>query len=286
MNIFSSIVISGGALKVLCSLGCIKYLEEHDMLASVRNFVGTSAGAMICFFLVLGYKSHEIELFLEKNLDDPKIGLLDPSQVLNILNDYGISDGSNFIELMKRILYGRTRMNDITFIELAKLTGRNLVVCVSNLTDEKEEFFSVDSKPNMSVIQALRISCSIPLIFNPVVLDEKLYLDGALYNNFPMNYFKKDNKLHDVLGINVRFHNYRKTDNILLFILNMVFSLVTKVQQNNYDNEEHNVVTINIDTVKWLMLDELKIKYPKDQMDMIVQKGYNAIKERLVLLTS
>lgn len=285
MNKFSSIVISGGALKVLCSLGCIKYLEENDMLSSVKNYVGTSAGAMMCFFLVLGYKYQEIASFLEKHLDDPAIGLLDPSQVLNILNDYGISDGSNFNELMKRILHNRTRLDDITFMDLAKLTGKNLVVCVSNLTDEKEEFFGLDSKPNMSVINALRISCSIPLIFNPVTLDDKIYLDGAVYNNFPMNYFKNSNKLHDVLGINVSVHNYKKTDNILAYLLYIVFSLVAKVQLSNYDNEERNVVTINIDTVKWIMFDELKIRYPKDEIDMMMEKGYNAIKERLVVST-
>ena len=286
MNMFSSIVISGGAMKVLCSLGCIKYLEEKDMLSSIKNFVGTSAGAMICFFLVLGYKSTDINTFLANHLSDPVIASLDPSQVLNILNDYGISDGSNFIELMKRILFGRTRLNDITFIELAKMTGKNLVVCVSNLTDEKEEFFCIDSKPNMSVIQALRISCSIPIIFNPVTLDDKIYLDGALYNNFPMNYFKNNNKLHDILGINIAVHSYKRTDNILLYILYMVFSLVTKVQESHFDDAEQNVVTIKIDTINWIHYDELKISYPEDKVDMMIKKGYEAIQQRLEIATS
>ena len=286
MNMFSSIVISGGAMKVLCSLGCIKYLEEKDMLSSIKNFVGTSAGAMICFFLVLGYKSTDINTFLANHLSDPVIASLDPSQVLNILNDYGISDGSNFIELMKRILFSRTRLHDITFIELAKMTGKNLVVCVSNLTDEKEEFFCIDSKPNMSVIQALRISCSIPIIFNPVTLDDKIYLDGALYNNFPMNYFKNNNKLHDILGINIAVHSYKRTDNILLYILYMVFSLVTKVQESHFDDAEQNVVTIKIDTINWIHYDELKISYPEDKVDMMIKKGYEAIQQRLEIATS
>jgi predicted acylesterase/phospholipase RssA len=283
---FSSIVISGGAMKVLCSLGCIKYLEEKDMLSSIKNFVGTSAGAMICFFLVLGYKSTDINTFLANHLSDPVIASLDPSQVLNILNDYGISDGSNFIELMKRILFSRTRLHDITFIELAKMTGKNLVVCVSNLTDEKEEFFCIDSKPNMSVIQALRISCSIPIIFNPVTLDDKIYLDGALYNNFPMNYFKNNNKLHDILGINIAVHSYKRTDNILLYILYMVFSLVTKVQESHFDDAEQNVVTIKIDTINWIHYDELKISYPEEKVDMMIKKGYEAIQQRLEIATS
>ena len=273
-------------MKVLCSLGCIKYLEEKDMLSSIKNFVGTSAGAMICFFLVLGYKSTDINTFLANHLSDPVIASLDPSQVLNILNDYGISDGSNFIELMKRILFSRTRLHDITFIELAKMTGKNLVVCVSNLTDEKEEFFCIDSKPNMSVIQALRISCSIPIIFNPVTLDDKIYLDGALYNNFPMNYFKNNNKLHDILGINIAVHSYKRTDNILLYILYMVFSLVTKVQESHFDDAEQNVVTIKIDTINWIHYDELKISYPEEKVDMMIKKGYEAIQQRLEIATS
>lgn len=281
-KVFTSIVISGGAMKVLTAIGCIKYLEERNMVQYLRNFVGTSAGALMCFFLVLGFKSNDIIDFLSKHLNDPTINALDASQFLNILTDYGITDGNNFMELFKRILHSRTRLEDITFMDLAKMTAKNLVICVSNLTDEKYEFLSVDTTPNMSVLLALRITCSIPLIFNPVFHNDKLYLDGALYNNFPINYFK-DATLKDILGINISFSDYKKSDTILEYLLFMVFSLITKVCKNNsetYDCDVNNVVMINIDKVKWIYWDEMKIGFPKDDIDALIEIGYNQMHER------
>ena len=61
---FTSIVISGGAMKVVSTIGCFKYLEEQNMIQSIKNFVGTSAGSIICFFILLQYRSSDIINFM------------------------------------------------------------------------------------------------------------------------------------------------------------------------------------------------------------------------------
>jgi predicted patatin/cPLA2 family phospholipase len=40
----------------------------------------------------------------------------------------------------------------------------------------------------MSVILAIRISSSVPIIFTPVLLESDYYIDGAFVNNFPIKY--------------------------------------------------------------------------------------------------
>lgn len=276
---FTSIVISSGALKVISTIGCIKYLEEHNRLLSLKNYVGTSAGAVMCFFMVLGYKSSEIQAFLEENLYDSNISQFDISQVFNILTNYGVSDGNNMIEMFQRILYKKMKRRDITFLELSKAVGKNLVICVTNLTQERPEFLCLDTHPDMSVIQALRASCSIPFLFYPVKIGDDIYLDGALSNNFPMNYFK-ENKLKDILGLNIIQTGYQDTSDFFSFSLFMVFSLVYKLNKYVCDDKDRNIVTIDIEDTEWFSLKTFQINFSKDMLRSYIDIGYQLIKSK------
>lgn len=283
---FTSLVLSGGAMKVLCSLGCILYLEKHDMINSIKNFVGTSAGGMLCFMLSIGYKAHEIASFFKENLNDPAVGSLDMTQVFDLISEYGLSDGDNLRELMSRALHARSRKKDITFIELAKLTGKNLILCVSNVSKEREEYLCVDTSPDMSVIEALRTTCSIPFLFRPIVINDDYYVDGALYNNFPMNYFKQDdNGLKDIIGINIIESDYQSTDNIVSFAIYMIMSILNKSYERNQDvycNHDRNIVTLRIKTPDWLSLSALQIKFPDDEtLRKMLEIGYQSMATKL-----
>lgn len=277
---FASIVIAGGAMKVVSTIGCVKYLEEHNAMSHIKNYVGTSAGAIMCFFLVLGYKSYDIETFLLNNLYDEAISKFDASQIFNILTSYGLSDGQNIVELFERILFKKMKVRDITFMELTKSLGKNLVICASNLTDEREEFFCVDTHPNLSVITALRASCSIPFLFHPVTLDDKIFIDGALYNNFPIDHFQ-DHTLKDIIGLNVVQTNYQNTSDIISFSLFMIFSMINKMQKTKYDSADRNIVTIDIEDTDWFSLENLQLTFPPEMIKTYINTGYMLIKERL-----
>lgn len=277
---FTSIVIAGGAMKVISMIGCLQYLEEISVISSIKNYVGTSAGAIMCFFMVLGYKSKEIQAFLEDNMYDDEISKFDMNQIFDILTEFGLSDGSNIIKLFERILYKKMKIKDITFIELTKMLGKNLVICVSNLSKEKEEFFCVDTHPNMSVILALRASCSIPYLFHPVKINDDIYVDGALYNNFAMNYFK-ENKLRDIIGFDIIQKNYQKMTDIMSYSLFMIYSVINKVNKSNYNSADKNIVTIDIEDTEWFSLNSLQLSFSKETLTSYISIGYELTKKQL-----
>lgn len=281
---FSSIVIAGGALKVISVIGCIKYLEEHNLLNKLKTYVGSSAGTIMCLFLILNYSYKEIIELLVHVFSDENINKFDPEECFNIISDYGISSGKNLEKILENIIYKKLYVKDVTFMELSKLTGKNFVICVSNLTKEKTEYFNIDNMPFLSVIKAIRISCSIPLLFTPLSLDDNIYMDGSLYNNFPINYFE-DNKLEDILGININFVNYKDTSNFLNYIFFLLNSLIndkinSKKTQIN-DNLEKNIVTIEFNDDSWFSLMDLKLIFPKENWVNYINIGYNKIKEKL-----
>lgn len=277
---FTSIVIAGGALKAASVIGCIKFLEERNAMKDLRNYVGTSAGALLCFMLVIGYSSKEIREVVLDCLYTQDIMSVNVEDLFNILTTYGMNSGTMLVDMVRRILFKKVKRNDITFIEIAKTYGKNLVVCVTNLTKETCEYMSVDTCPNMSVVDAIRISCSIPFFFTPVVLNDMYYVDGGLYNNFPIDYFN-EHSLKDIIGINIINTNYTKTDSFIAYALFMLNSIIQKVNKGTYTNQEKNIITIEIEDTQWFSFSTMQFNFPKEKIDDYIKYGYEKMRQRL-----
>jgi len=65
---YSNLALSGGAFKSIGLLGAVKYLEEIDILKDFKNYIGTSGGGLILFFLLIGYTSNEITNILKDEI--------------------------------------------------------------------------------------------------------------------------------------------------------------------------------------------------------------------------
>ena len=279
---FSSIVISGGAVKSLSSVGCIKYLEEIDIMKHIVNFLGTSAGSLLCLFIVLGYSADEIITFLCEQFQQEDIVQLDIDEVFLLFESYGISSGKNLSQFIANMLYKKLHQYDITFLELAKTTGKNLIVCVANLSDEREEYWSVDTEPNMNVSFAIRASCSLPLIFTPVNYKHKVYIDGGIYNNFPIDYFHA-NVIRDVIGINIiTKRKQSRNPNDFFSYLNLILATALKQLVKPYKDDYHkNVVTLELQDETWISLSDMRITVPKRCLEANVCIGYEKMKTKL-----
>lgn len=274
---FSSLVIAGGGLTVLSVTGGIKYFEEQKV-KTLKNLVGTSAGAIMCLFVALNYRSYEIVRFLEEVLRDDAIVQFNINDVFNIFTEYGLSKGENVVRFLERMIQKKLKQSDITFLELAKLSGMNLVVCVTNLTDEREEYFNVDTSPEMSVVTAIRMSCSIPFMFAPVKYKNKLYVDGALYSNFPMTYFA-DHSLGDILGICLG-NDFAPPSDFISYALYIIFTLVKKINKKNLI-PNGRIIRLNIPNIPWFSLMHMRITVTPEQIQEYVDHGYKLIKEHL-----
>ena len=132
----------------------------------------------------------------------------------------------------------------------------------------------------MSVILALRASCSIPYLFHPVKINDDIYVDGALYNNFAMNYFK-ENKLRDIIGFDIIQKNYQKMTDIMSYSLFMIYSVINKVNKSNYNSADKNIVTIDIEDTEWFSLNSLQLSFSKETLTSYISIGYELTKKQL-----
>lgn len=286
---FRSVVFSGGSLKCISFLGCIKYLEDHNMLSDTKNLIGTSFGALICFYLALNFKSTEILKLCSHHSKHYPIPNVD--DLLNMYKSSGLDNGKYVVSCLKKALMFKHNVEDITFVELAKKCGKNVVVCCTNLSDCSTEYFCVDTHPNMSVIEALRMSISIPMIFTPIIHKGKVYVDGCLFKNFPYDFFTDANPLEDTLGFTITTDEVKQVfqkapNNVLEFMYMLIMSMYNKMNDKSIvePSISKNVVIINLQEEDALEFtwSNLSFHASEEQLKGLFDKGYASIQTHLM----
>jgi len=228
---YKNLCLSGGGISGICSVSALKCLEEYNIFKNhmIKKYVGTSIGSVICFLLILDYDLKFIIEFLKTfNLNY----FFENIDIDNIFNEYGLNKKKEIKKILISFLFNKLKKKNVTFKELFKLTKKKIGIVGTNLSKNREEYFSSETTPDMSVIDAINISISIPIIFTPVIYNQDYYIDGGLTNNFPINYCNKKTTLSIVLH-----HNKENEINDITSYLNSIYNNIFKFLniKNGYD---------------------------------------------------
>ncbi len=155
---------SGGA-KGLAHIGVIKFLEEMNI--KIDFITGSSIGALIGGAYAGGMSITEIEnLALENDLT---------STAKLFLPEFG---KSGFVSMSKIEEFLITKIGEKN-IEDFKIP---FIAVATDIISGDEIHFSKGS-----LIEAIRASISIPIVFQPAVIKDKILVDGGLVNPVPIN---------------------------------------------------------------------------------------------------
>lgn len=197
MTTFDALVVSGGGLDGFAALGCLSALRDArpDMTADIRTVVGTSIGSFVGALFCMDV---DLRLAFRTMYRMDRKALLSAS-IENLTKTFGFDDGSGLDTLI-----GTFVPESLTFRELRQRYGRDLFVHATCVSDGVGVTFGPKTHPNFSVRKAIRMSCSVPLAFSGVWNDDdgKLYVDGCLTNNYPLDLVRDPRA--KILGIRLR----------------------------------------------------------------------------------
>lgn len=271
-EMINNLCLSGGGIKAAIFIGCYEYLFEHGKLRKLHNLIGSSGGAIICFMIALDFSPQEMKDFVLQNIYDNQDGFkIDVTKAMLLIVKYGIDDGERFRKLFIGALKHKlgSDVEDISFIDFTKKTGKNLVICGSNITEGSHEYFNVDSSPDMSVITALRISISIPIVFTPVRYNDCVYIDSGIYNNFPINYFEKNKG--ETFGLNL-ISAELDTKTFWSYIWKIIATVLDKRDIERM-KEYKNSHTIRVQDTNMVDMSKMTFNLKKDDFDTYVEFG-------------
>lgn len=170
------VVLSGGGTRGFAHLGVLKALEESNIKPDIISSV--SAGSVVGALYADGKTPEEIlkvltskKLFTYLEITIPKTGLVKMS---------------GFEKTLKKLLKAEN-FEDLSI---------PLKVFAVNMNTAKYTCFE---KGPLAI--AVKASSSIPIIFQPVEINDELFTDGGLINNFPVEAL--EGKCKRIIGVNV-----------------------------------------------------------------------------------
>jgi len=197
MEGYDTIVLSGGGVKGFCTLGALQFMQDNQLInENLNKFVGTSVGSMICFFLCIGYTPIELVVSLcsKEIFENLKINSIE-----KILKD-GVYDYNIINEHCKELTL--EKLNFIpTLKDLKEKFNKELIISTYNYTDQKQEYVHYTNYPDLSCLDAIRMSSNLPFIFNDFEYKNKKYIDGGFGDNFPLQCCEES---EDIIAISLR----------------------------------------------------------------------------------
>jgi len=244
------LVLSGGGIKGLALIGCLKALEKLNMLSKFTTLAGTSVGALIIALFIIGYTPDELYVFIKKF----NFGDLKNIKVLNIFSAFGIDDGCKMQVMIEKMIEAKGWKTNITLNELYQATNKTIIMTTTCLNTVKAEYLSHETHPNMSLSLAIRMSTCIPWFYVPISYQGKLYVDGGCIDNYPIHLFKK--RIEEVVGIYLidSYGDNEIINNLEAFSVQVFKCFMQGVAFNaikGYESETINVNLKNINAVDY-----------------------------------
>lgn len=182
MDNIDTLCFSSGALHGFSFMSALNYLCENKYidLNNINKYVGTSAGSMVSFCLIIGYTPKElIDIFIDYDFKklEPELNLD------NIITCFGFDDCTIIISVLKNLCKDKLNVDNITLYDLYKLTNKIFILNTTNFNKGTELIMSYETTPDLSVFDAIRMSITIPLLHTPFIYNNEYYYDGSLSNN-------------------------------------------------------------------------------------------------------
>lgn len=200
-----NLVFEGAGIRGIAYSGAIEAIEQQHLLTHVKRIGGTSAGAITALALCLGYSAGEITTLISstdfKKFNDGRYFFI--GGLHRVSRYYGWYRGQQFEAWLSKLIAAKTGDAGITFRQLHDRGYKDLYVTGTCLNRQATVVFSQENYPNMKVKDAVRISMSIPLYFEPVFIDPSgavvhrpkdkkgldVMMDGGFLANFPIRLF-------------------------------------------------------------------------------------------------
>lgn len=205
---FTHMVMSGGGLMGMVYIGALRYLYQERLIDDIKHIAGSSVGAIFATAVALDIPIDILEAkFKEQLKPDHHVTDVDINTLIHAYKKLGVNDGSEFVDVV------REQCGKMTFLDLAKKSGKNLVICATHISTMQPTYFCVENTPNVLIVQALRASTAIPLLIIPVKIGDDYYIDGCVSHYLPIEglprNFPKQNtlilKLHKNIEKSERF---------------------------------------------------------------------------------
>ena len=239
-------VLSGGGARGFAHLGLIQALNDSGIFPDIIS--GTSAGALAGVLYADGYTPKEILHLMNSG---SRLDFMRPT-----LPREGLLQIGGIIKILKSSLRAKT------FEEL-KIP---LYVTATDLNNGKAEYFSEGS-----LLDPVIASASIPVLFQPVMINDIYYVDGGVLDNLPLKPI--ENRCRFLIGSFVNPVGYMEKCSGLINIAERTFMLSIS-KEINEKAKKFDLFVAPLELRNYRILDP-------EKAEELFEVGYKAMMEKL-----
>ena len=173
------IALSGGGARGIAHIGILAALEKYGVKPQIIS--GTSMGAVVGAFYAAGFTPDEI------------LDIIQAKSFFKLINWHLPTSGLIDMDKMHKVLKNKIGVDDFSALKIP------FYCAVTNLNSGLTEI-----KTEGELFQWVLASASIPVVFEPQVINGQTYVDGGLLDNLPAECIR--DKCQILIGVHVN-HN-------------------------------------------------------------------------------
>lgn len=172
----TGIVLSGGGARGFAHLGVLKALNEFNIYPEIISCV--SAGSIVGV------------LYADGHTPDHILTIFEHTDLYRMLRFYRPSLGVLKAAGLRKLLAKHLSAERIEDLRIP------VIISATDFGSATTEYFT-----SGSIVDAVMASSAIPLVLKPYTINGKMYVDGGLMNNLPIEPLL--GKCDDIIGVNV-----------------------------------------------------------------------------------
>jgi predicted acylesterase/phospholipase RssA len=226
------LAIGPGAMAYFAFLGAMGALRDCHELDNLEDISGASAGGLLAFFYVVA--EGNIKTILDYSVDIPIKDIMKPN-IRQFLKHFGLVSQRKIRNVIVDIIRVFFSKEDLTFRELQDLrpTMPNVHISAYCVNLGRTEYFSVESTPNMSVVDALCMTIAVPFLFATVEHQGRKYIDGGTMEDTPCGVFVGSTDVKVMRTIWSENPEY-DTRNLKSYLVSILYTMMRLRSKYNY----------------------------------------------------
>ena len=243
------LVIPGGGVAGFTFYGVLRNSNQlgYWNIDNIKTIYSTSAGAMIAVLLALNYDWEICDDYLIKR-PWHNVFKFDIQMIFASLQKKGIFDIKVLEDIFEPLFKGKDVSLDITLKEFFELTNIEIHIYATEINTFENVDFSYKTYPDIRVVDAVYASSALPIIFSPIIIDNKCYCDGAFFSNYPIHNCLNDGiEPTEVFGIQNEYsvNDNRSIDNNST-LFDYIMNIMNKTIEHVLLNKKHDDIGMEI----------------------------------------
>lgn len=207
--VIKHIVICGGGPTGFLSYGAAKHLAQQGFWSheNIESIYGTSIGSLIGAMLCLKHEWNTLDDYIVKRPWEKVI--VSSLEMFELFAQKGMAKLKLLDDIMQPLLESKELSINITLGEFYEYSRISLHVFTVNLNKFEKVHISHATHPELALMDAIKMSCCMPVLFQPIVRDGCCYIDGGIMVNYPLRECLETAKCpaNEVLGLRNIWNN-------------------------------------------------------------------------------